>query len=67
MSKKKQDAALLDQLAMTGTMGNAFYANAREATADAVALLERAAEAFAGCVGAEAVEVTTPAFPEFRQ
>ena len=31
------------------------------------ALLERAAEAFAGCVGAEAGEATAPAFPEFRQ
>lgn len=31
------------------------------------ALLERAAEAFAGCVGAEAGKVTAPAFPEFRQ
>ncbi|MBR4172386.1 MAG: hypothetical protein IKR48_12105 [Kiritimatiellae bacterium] len=36
------DAALLEQLAMTGTLGNFFYANAKDATKDAVALLERA-------------------------
>ena len=36
------DAVLLEQLAMTGTLGNAFYANARETAADAIALLERA-------------------------
>ena len=35
------DAALLEQLAMTGTLGNSFYANAKEAAADAVKLLER--------------------------
>lgn len=35
------DTTLLDQLAMTGTLGNSFYANAKEAAADAVALLER--------------------------
>ena len=34
--------ALLDQLAMTGTLGNSFYANAREVAKDAVRLLERA-------------------------
>ena len=36
------DAALLEQLAMTGTLGNSFYANAKDATKDAVQLLERA-------------------------
>ena len=36
------DAALLEQLAMTGTLGNAFYANAKEATVEATRLLERA-------------------------
>lgn len=36
------DATLLEQLAMTGTLGNSFYANAREAAAEAVKLLERA-------------------------
>lgn len=36
------DDALLDQLAMTGTLGNSFYANAREVAKDAVRLLERA-------------------------
>ena len=45
------DAALLEQLAMTGTLGNAFYATAREATADAVKLLERAdAQALAAAI-----------------
>ena len=36
------DTTLLVQLAMTGTLGNSFYANAKDATNDAVALLERA-------------------------
>ena len=36
------DATLLEQLAMTGTLGNSFYANARDAAAEAVKLLERA-------------------------
>ena len=36
------DSARLEQLAMTGTLGNSFYASASEATADALALLERA-------------------------
>ena len=36
------DATLLEQLSMTGTLGNSFYANAKEATQDAVRLLERA-------------------------
>ena len=35
------DATLLEQLAMTGTLGNSFYANAKEAAAGAVELLER--------------------------
>ena len=30
------DAALLEQLAMTGTLGNSFYANAKEAAKDHV-------------------------------
>lgn len=36
------DATLLEQLSMTGTLGNSFYANAGDATKEAVALLERA-------------------------
>ena len=36
------DAALLEQLSMTGTLGNSFYANAKEAAKEAVQLLERA-------------------------
>ena len=36
------DTTLLEQLAMTGTLGNSFYANAKDATKEAVALLERA-------------------------
>ncbi len=36
------DVTLLDQLSMTGTLGNSFYANAKDATADAVRLLGRA-------------------------
>jgi 60 kDa SS-A/Ro ribonucleoprotein len=36
------DTTLLEQLAMTGTLGNSFYANAKDATREAVALLERA-------------------------
>ena len=36
------DAARLEQLALTGTLGNSFYASASEVTADALALLERA-------------------------
>ena len=35
------DTTLLEQLAMTGTLGNSFYANAKETAADAVKLLER--------------------------
>lgn len=36
------DAALLEQLAMTGTLGHSFYASAREQTAAALELLDRA-------------------------
>ena len=36
------DTTLLEQFAMTGTMGGSFYAAAKDATKDAVALLERA-------------------------
>ena len=35
------DAARLEQLALTGTLGSSFYASASEVTADALALLER--------------------------
>ena len=45
------DAVLLEQLAMTGTLGNSFYANAKDATKDAVRLLERAdAQALAAAI-----------------
>ena len=37
-----RDGERLTQLAMTGTMGPAFYASAQEVTAEAAALLERA-------------------------
>ena len=36
------DAQLLDQLAMTGTLTNSFYASAKELTEDALKLLQRA-------------------------
>lgn len=36
------DTTLLEQPAMTGTLGNSFYANAKDAAAEAVKLLERA-------------------------
>ena len=36
------DAALLEQLAMTGTLGHSFYASAREQTAAALELIDRA-------------------------
>ena len=36
------DVTLLEQLSMTGTLGNSFYANAKDATKEAVQLLERA-------------------------
>ena len=39
---KMSDEARLEQLAMTGTLGNSFYASASESTVDALALLERA-------------------------
>ena len=35
------DAARLEQLTLTGTLGSSFYASASEVTADALALLER--------------------------
>ena len=38
---RPSDATLLEQLAMTGTLGNSFYANAKETTAEAVRLLDR--------------------------
>ena len=45
------DAVLLEQLAMTGTLGNSFYANAKEAAKEAIALLERAdAQALAAAI-----------------
>ena len=39
---KPGDVTLLEQLSMTGTLGNSFYANAKDATKEAVQLLERA-------------------------
>ena len=58
------DAVLLDQLAMTGTLGNSFYANAKDATADAVALLERAdAQALAAAIVRGRNEGFIRAFP----
>ena len=58
------DNALLDQLAMTGTLGNSFYANAKDATADAVALLERAdAQALAAAIVRGRNEGFIRAFP----
>ena len=39
---KMSDESRLEQLAMTGTCGNSFYASAGEVTADALELLERA-------------------------
>ena len=36
------DTERLEQLALTGTLGNSFYASASEVTSDALALLERA-------------------------
>ena len=45
------DTTLLEQLAMTGTLGNSFYANAKDATQDAAALLERSdAESLAAAI-----------------
>ena len=58
------DAALLEQLAMTGTLGNSFYANAKEAAKDAVALLERAdAQALAAAIVRGRNEGFIRAFP----
>ena len=58
------DAALLEQLAMTGTLGNSFYANAQEAAKEAVALLERAdAQALAAAIVRGRNEGFIRAFP----
>ena len=58
------DAALLEQLAMTGTLGNSFYANAKEAAKEAVALLERAdAQALAAAIVRGRNEGFIRAFP----
>ena len=58
------DTTLLDQLAMTGTLGNSFYANAKDTTADAVALLERAdAQALAAAIVRGRNEGFIRAFP----
>ena len=58
------DAVLLEQLAMTGTLGNAFYATAREATANAVKLLECAdAQALAAAIARGRNEGFIRAFP----
>ena len=58
------DAALLEQLAMTGTLGNTFYANAKDAAKEAVALLERAdAQAIASAIVRGRNEGYIRAFP----
>ena len=58
------DATLLDQLAMTGTLGNSFYANAKDATKDAVQLLDRAdAQALAAAIVRGRNEGFIRAFP----
>ena len=58
------DAALLEQLAMTGTLGNSFYANAKEAAKEAVVLLERAdAQALAAAIVRGRNEGFIRAFP----
>ena len=58
------DAALLEQLAMTGTLGNSFYATAKEAAQEAVALLERAdAQALAAAIVRGRNEGFVRAFP----
>lgn len=58
------DAALLEQLAMTGTLGNSFYANAKEAAKEAVVLLERAdAQALAAVIVRGRNEGFIRAFP----
>ena len=58
------DTTLLEQLAMTGTLGNSFYANAKDATQDAAALLERSdAEALAAAIVRGRNEGFIRAFP----
>ena len=58
------DAVLLEQLAMTGTLGNSFYANAKEAAKEAIALLERAdAQALAAAIVRGRNEGFIRAFP----
>ena len=58
------DAMLLEQLAMTGTLGRSFYASAREQTAAALELLDRAApEALAAAVVRGRQEGFIRAFP----
>lgn len=58
------DAMLLEQLSMTGTLGNSFYANAKKATADAIELLERAdADALAAAIVRGRNEGFIRAFP----
>ena len=58
------DAALLEQLSMTGTLGNSFYANAKETAKGAVALLERAdAQALAAAIVRGRNEGFIRAFP----
>ena len=58
------DAALLEQLAMTGALGNSFYANAKEAAKGAVALLERVdAQALAAVIVRGRNEGFIRAFP----
>ena len=47
----KPDSELLEQFAMTGTLGNSFYASAKENTENAVELLERCdADAIASAI-----------------
>ena len=58
------DAVLLEQLAMTGTMGRSFYATAREQTAAAMELLDRAEpEAIAKAIVRGRQEGFVRAFP----
>ena len=58
------DAALLEQLTMTGTLGNSFYADAKEAAKEAVALLDRAdAQALAAAIVRGRNEGFVRAFP----
>lgn len=58
------DTELLEQLAMTGTLGHSFYASAREQTAAAVELLDRAEpEALATAIVRGRQEGFVRAFP----